>query len=25
VVEGTLIVNGRQLPHGNIGDIHQKW
>ena len=25
VVEGTLIVNGRQRPHGNIGDIHQKW
>ena len=25
LVEGTLIVNGRQLPHGNIGDIHQKW
>ncbi|HEX4800882.1 MAG TPA: hypothetical protein VFU91_06850 [Sphingomicrobium sp.] len=25
VVEGTLIVNGRPMPHGNIGDIHQKW
>lgn len=25
VVEGILIVNGRQMPRGNIGDIHQKW
>lgn len=25
VVEGTLIVNGRPMPHGNIGDIRQKW
>jgi len=25
VVEGTLIVNGRQIPRGNVGDIHQTW
>lgn len=25
LVEGTLILNGRQLPRGPIGDIRQKW
>jgi hypothetical protein len=25
IVEGTLIVNGRQMPRGNIGNLRQHW
>ena len=25
LVEGTLIVNGRQMPHGPLGDLRQIW